>query len=207
MPGRMSSFSMLPSILLSTTCQRDTCCWIFRFHDLQSPCVIAFCGGVGCQIYSRVEKASSLEFVEGTRKVFAAAKASLCASFISATWPGREGRQDRAHWILLEEIYPSLSSWTYKILRAFSWRHQIIRGTYMPPHTTVPAVYPHWGSVSIARGELLYPHSASSRKVQEYYCPLFEECETGLSFFFWKILLPSCDESRLDVSRRIKQPI
>ena len=62
-------FSLLPSILLSTSCQRDTrCCLLFHFHLLQSACVIALCGGIGCQIQSRVERASFLEFVEGTRK-------------------------------------------------------------------------------------------------------------------------------------------
>ena len=86
-------FWLLPSILLSTTCQRDTCCWLSRFHDLQSPRVIAFCSGVECQIHSRVQRASFLEFVEGTRKVFATAKASLSASFSSTTWQWREGRQ------------------------------------------------------------------------------------------------------------------
>jgi len=48
-------------------------------------------------------------------------------------------------------------------------------------HTTIPALYHHLGSVSVARGQLIYPHSASSRKVQEH-CLLFEECEPGLSF-------------------------
>jgi len=37
----------------------------------------AFCSGVGCQIHSRVERASFLEFVEGTRTAFRAAKVSL----------------------------------------------------------------------------------------------------------------------------------
>jgi len=40
-----------------------------------------------------VEIATFLEFVEGTRKVFAAAKASLITSHSFATRPGREGRQ------------------------------------------------------------------------------------------------------------------
>jgi hypothetical protein len=48
-------------------------------------------------------------------------------------------------------------------------------------HTTIPALYHHLGSVSVARGQLIYPHSASSRKVQEH-CPLFEDCKPGLSF-------------------------
>ena len=46
-----------------------------------------------CQIHSRVERASFLEFVEGTRKAFAAAKASLLTSLSFATRPGREGTQ------------------------------------------------------------------------------------------------------------------
>ena len=176
----------------------------FASTTLGPSCVIAFCGGSECQIHSRVERASISEFVEGTRKTFAVAKSSLWTSLSFATRPGKEGRQSRAHWILFEKVYPSLSSWTKKILWAFSWRHQIIEGTYMRPHTTVPALYPHWGSVSVARGQPIYPHSASSRKVQEH-CPPFEECEPGSSIS--RIHLPSCDSSWYDVSWRVKQPL
>jgi len=36
-----------------------------------------FCGGVGCHAHLRVERASCLNFVQGTRKAFAAAEVSL----------------------------------------------------------------------------------------------------------------------------------
>jgi len=137
----------------------------------------AFWGGVGCQIHSRVERASFLEFVGGTWKAFAAAKASLWTSLSFATRPGRVGRQGTLNSFGRSQ---SISQLLNKDDRAFSWRHHIIKGTYMRPHTTVPALYPHWGSVSIARGQPIYQHSASSRKVKEY-CPPFESQD---HFFF-----------------------
>jgi len=88
-----------------------------------------------------VKRASFLEFVEGTRKVFAAAKASLCASFISATWPGREGRQGALNSFgrnqsISQLLYIKDSLSLFLKASDYEWG-------YMPPHTTVPAVYPH----------------------------------------------------------------
>ena len=51
-------------------------------------------------------------------------------------------------------------------------------------------------SVSVARGQLIWPHSASSRKVQEHW-PLFKDCKSGLYFETSQIRLLSLDASRL----------
>jgi len=98
----------------------------FASTTLGPSCVIAFCGGFECQIHSRVEKASILEFVEGTRKTFAVAKSSLWTSLSFATRPGKEGRQSRAHWILFEK---SLSICAVSSLRE---RKRCTRPTHLP---------------------------------------------------------------------------
>ena len=59
-------------------------------------------------------------------------------------------------------------------------------------HATVPALYPHWESVSVALGQLVYPRNASSRKVHEtVHCLkslsqvfFLKGPQSGLSFFF-----------------------
>jgi len=69
---------------------------------------MAFCGGVGCQIHSRVERASFLDFVEGTRKTFAAANASFEPVQVQlCNWARKRGQAGSIEFLCKKSIHLS----------------------------------------------------------------------------------------------------